>query len=64
MENFRYARPIDNKNIEYAPKMFKENGSVIVPRSDDDYFFFQRGYYLVVDNKPYHIVFVCIVYVI
>jgi hypothetical protein len=42
----------DNK-LKYAPKMFKENGLVIVPKSDDDSFFFERGYYKVIDNKPH-----------
>ena len=52
MENSNYAKLLENNILEYAPKMFKENGSVIVPRQNDDHFFFSRGYYKVINNKP------------
>ena len=52
MENRKYAKLLDGNTLEYAPKMFKENSSVIVPKQDDDNFFFSRGYYKVIDNKP------------
>ena len=52
MENRTYAKLLENNQLEYAPKIFKENGLVIVPKADDDSFFFERGYYKVIDNKP------------
>lgn len=52
MENCTYAKLLENNKLEYAPRIFKENGLVIVPKSDDDSFFFERGYYKVIDNKP------------
>ena len=34
-DNKRYGRAKSNA-IEYAPRVFKEEGQVIVPREDDD----------------------------
>jgi hypothetical protein len=35
MENKNYAKLVDGK-IQYAPRKFIENGSLIVPREIDD----------------------------
>ena len=53
MENRNYAKLIDN-TIQYAPRKFIENGSLIVPREIDDEFYFSRGYFKVVDIKPHY----------
>lgn len=53
MENRTYAKLLEDNKLEYAPRIFKENGLVIVPKADDDNFFFERGYYKVIDNKPH-----------
>ena len=53
MENRTYAKLLEDNKLEYAPRIFKENGLVIVPKADDDSFFFERGYYKVIDNKPH-----------
>jgi hypothetical protein len=34
-DNKRYGRAEDSK-IKYAPRVFKEDGQVFVPREDDD----------------------------
>jgi hypothetical protein len=38
--------------LEYAPRSFIENDSIIVPKENDDSFYFEKGYYKVIDNKP------------
>jgi hypothetical protein len=53
MENKNYAKLVDGK-IQYAPRKFIENGSLIVPREIDDEFYFSRGYFKVVDIKPHY----------
>ena len=34
-DNKRYGRARDN-NIAYAPRVFKEDAQIVVPREDDD----------------------------
>lgn len=53
MENKNYAKLV-NGNIEYAPRKFLENNNLIVPKQNDDEFYFKRGYFKVIDNKPYY----------
>lgn len=53
MENKNYAKLV-NGSIEYAPRKFLENNNLIVPRQIDDEFYFNRGYFKVVDNKPHY----------
>lgn len=53
MENKNYAK-IVNGSIEYAPRKFLENNNLIVPKQTDDEFYFKRGYFKVVDNKPHY----------
>jgi hypothetical protein len=53
MENKNYAKLIDNK-IQYAPRKFLENNNLIVPKQNDDEFYFKRGYFKVVDIKPHY----------
>lgn len=53
MENKNYAK-IVNGNIEYAPRKFLENNNLIVPKQTDDEFYFKRGYFKVIDNKPHY----------
>lgn len=53
MENKNYAKLVDG-NIEYAPRNFLENNNLIVPKQNDDMFYFSRGYFKVIDNEPYY----------
>lgn len=53
MENRNYAKLVDGK-IQYAPRKFIENGSLIVPREIDDEFHFNKGYFKVIDVKPHY----------
>jgi hypothetical protein len=54
MENKNYAKLLDNNQLEYAPRVFKTETGVIIPKLIDDNFFFNRGYYKVIDNVPYY----------
>ena len=51
MENKNYAKLVNNI-IEYSPRKFIENNTIIVPRINDDDFYFARGYFKVIDQKP------------
>ena len=53
MENRNYAKLVDGK-IQYAPRKFIENNSLIVPREIDDGFYFSKGYFKVIDVKPHY----------
>ena len=53
MENKNYAKLVDGK-IQYAPRTFIENNSLIVTREIDDDFYFSRGYFKVIDVKPHY----------
>ena len=50
--NRQYGKLTVDGTLEYAPRSFIENDSIIVPKEDDDSFYFERGYYKVIDNKP------------
>lgn len=49
--NKNYGRASQNQ-IQYAPRSFKENGVLIVPRIDDDEAYLSRGWFKVVERKP------------
>ena len=49
--NKNYGRALQNQ-IQYAPRSFKENGILIVPRIDDDEAYLSRGWFKVVEHKP------------
>ena len=53
MENKNYAKLVNNV-IEYAPRKFLENNNLIVPKQTDDEFYFSKGYFKVIDNKPHY----------
>lgn len=53
-ENKNYAKLLDDNKLEYAPHSFKDGTKTIVPQVINDQFFFSRGYYKVIDNKPYY----------
>lgn len=50
--NKNYGKLKTDGTIEYAPRKFFEDGKLIVPRLIDDVFFFARGWYKVIDEKP------------
>lgn len=50
--NRQYGKLTVDGTLEYAPRSFIENDSIIVPKENDDSFYFERGYYKVIDNKP------------
>jgi hypothetical protein len=56
MENRNYGRLVEeyseNQRFEYAPRSFRENGAIIVPRIDDDIAYFSRGWLKVIDVRP------------
>lgn len=52
MLNTRYGKRDQQDKIEYAPRTFKENGSVVVPRIDDDDAYCSRGWLKVIDVIP------------
>lgn len=52
MTNKRYGRKRPDNTIEYAPRIFRENGAVIAPRIDDDEFYHSRGWFTIIDTKP------------
>ena len=52
MTNKRYGRKRPDNTIEYAPRIFRENGAVIAPRIDDDEFYHSRGWFTILDIKP------------
>ena len=49
--NKNYGRASQNQ-IQYAPRSFKEDGVLIVPRVDDDGAYLSRGWFKVVECKP------------
>lgn len=52
MTNRRYGKNTSGITIEYAPRIFRENGAVIAPRIDDDEFYHGRGWFTILDIKP------------
>ena len=52
MLNKNYGKLTSSNSIQYAPRSFHENDSLVVPRIDDDQAYFSRGWYKVVNNKP------------
>ena len=52
MLNKNYGKLTSSNSIQYAPRSFRENDSLVVPRIDDDHAYFARGWYKVVNVKP------------
>ena len=52
MLNKNYGKLTSSNSIQYAPRSFRENDSLVVPRIDDDQAYFARGWYKVVNVKP------------
>lgn len=52
MLNKNYGRLTPSKGIQYAPRSFRENDSLVVPRVDDNEAYFSRGWYKIVNIKP------------
>ena len=53
MFNKKYGDLATNgKGIKYAPRVFKEDNVIFVPREDDDEAYFARGWLKVIDKKP------------
>lgn len=50
-DNRRYGRARAG-GIEYAPRVFSENGQVFVPREDDDQAYISRDWFKVVERRP------------
>lgn len=50
--NKNYGNLTASGSITYAPRSFLENGSLFVPRIDDDDAYISRGWYKVVNVKP------------
>ena len=49
--NKNYGRASQNR-IRYAPRSFRENGVLTVPRIDDDEAYLPRGWFKVVERRP------------
>ena len=49
--NKNYGRASQNQ-IQYAPRSFKEDGILIVPRIDDNEAYLSRNWFKVVERKP------------
>ena len=54
MLNKNYGKLTTSKGIQYAPRSFHENDSLVIPRIDDDDAYFSRGWYKVVNVEPQH----------
>ena len=52
MLNKNYGKLTSSNSIQYAPRSFHENDSLVVPRIDDDEAYFARGWFKVINNKP------------
>lgn len=52
MLNKNYGKLTSSNSIQYAPRSFRENDSLVVPRIDDDQAYLTRGWYKVVNVKP------------
>ena len=52
MLNKNYGKLTSSNSIQYAPRSFRENDSLIVPRIDDDEAYFARGWFKVINNEP------------
>ena len=52
MLNKNYGKLTSSNSIQYAPRSFRENDSLVVPRIDDDQAYLARGWYKVVNVKP------------
>lgn len=52
MLNKNYGKASGSTGIEYAPRAFHENDSLVVPRVDDDEAYASRGWYKVINVKP------------
>ena len=52
MINKNYGKLTSPNSIQYAPRSFRENDSLVIPRIDDDQAYFARGWYKVVNVKP------------
>lgn len=63
MLNKNYGRLTPSKGIQYAPRSFHENDSLVVPRIDDDEAYFSRGWYKVINIKPQYDVVTQITYI-
>ena len=49
--NKNYGRASQNQ-IQYAPRTFKENNIVVVPKIDDDQAYLSRNWFKVTERKP------------
>ena len=52
MRNKNYGKLTSSNSNQYAPRSFRENDSLVVPRIDDDQAYLTRGWYKVVNVKP------------
>jgi len=52
MVNKNYGNLTSGGSIQYAPREFRENGTLFVPRVDNDEAYFERGWYKVINVKP------------
>ena len=52
MLNKNYGKLTSSNSVQYAPRSFRENDSLVVPRIDDDQAYLTRGWYKVVNVKP------------
>lgn len=63
MLNKNYGKLTSSNSIQYAPRSFRENDSLVVPRIDDDEAYFSRGWFKVINNKPEYDVVSQVVYI-
>lgn len=63
MLNKNYGKLTSSNSIQYAPRSFRENDSLVVPRIDDDEAYFTRGWFKVINNKPEYDVATQITYI-
>lgn len=63
MLNKNYGKLTSSNSIQYAPRSFHENDSLVVPRIDDDEAYFARGWFKVINNKPEYDVVSQVVYI-
>ena len=52
MLNKNYGKLSSTNSIQYAPRTFRENDQLFIPRIDDDEAYFARGWLKIVDTKP------------
>ena len=63
MLNKNYGKLTSSNSIQYAPRSFRENDSLVVPRIDDDQAYLTRGWYKVVNVKPQYDAVTQIIYI-